>query len=319
MGALEELLPVTVPPSGGRVLSTEFAPVVSQEGQFHAVTHLGASSVENDLMWTRMPLWNRLYSGLTVRADATVLVTAGPGGPPVVAYRRVGLGKSLLIATDSTWRWGFGSAIFGETDAQHEAYSRFWSQTVRWLATPLDAKQVTIALGNSQPQTGETLEARIRVYDAGMSPASDASVQVTMRYPDGHAAPVPVIAPSNASGSFQAYVALTQAGMHELTASATVRGVSMESDPVAFEVASPQLEFTHVARDDVFLSALADVSGGTFAGVEDALDVVGMLTPGTETRQVRERRALWSHPLVFVAIVVLLTVEWAQRKRKGLV
>jgi len=266
-----------------------------------------------------MPLWSRAYMGLTPKPGSTILVQSRTTGAPVVLYQRVGTGKSLLIATDATWVWGFGSATLGEDTAKREAYARFWAQTVRWLATRQDASQVTISLGDSQFWTGQTLSVAIRVYDTGLVPAKDASVQLTLASPDGGAMPIPVSSVTTSRGTYQAQIPLTQPGPHELSAVAVVRGVSADADPVRFDVETPRLEFAHVARNDDLLESIAHASRGKNVPVRDAPSILPLLAESNETRTVSERRALWDSPFVLIGTLALLGSEWAFRKRKGLV
>jgi hypothetical protein len=49
---------------------------------------------------------------------------------PLVAVREVGEGRTLAVATDASWRWGFLAAESGQGN---RAYLRFWNQALRWL------------------------------------------------------------------------------------------------------------------------------------------------------------------------------------------
>jgi hypothetical protein len=316
-GSLEPLLPAVVPEEGARIQTREFAPELAPEGRYHPITQLAATPEENDLLWRQMPLWSRLYAGLRPKAGSTVLVTTDNGTSPVILFQRVGGGKSLLIATDALWGWAFASKLIGVDSEETDAYDRFWTQTVRWLATRSDAKQVNLTLGKTEYETGEVAAIGIRVYDAGFVPVSDARILLTVTAPDGSRSEVPVTAVSETPGSYQAHLRLTDKGTYELRAEATSRGIRLGSDVLRFIAETPRLEFERPARNDAVLSGLAERSGGRFLPANEAEKALPLLKESDQTRTIRVRRAVWDNPLVLVAVLILLGVEWALRKKAG--
>jgi hypothetical protein len=316
--SLEPLLPVIVPADGARIQPGEFAPELAAEGRYHPTTQLAATPEENDLLWRRMPLWSRLYGGLRPKPGSTVLITANNGASPVIAFQRVGSGKSLLVATDALWGWAFASKLDSASSDESDAYDRFWTQTVRWLATRSDVKQVNLSLGKAQYETGEVADVGIRVFDAGFVPVSDAAVLLTATDPNGNRSEVPVAAVGGTPGRYQARLRLTDKGIYELRAEATSRGVRLGADTLRFTVETPRLEFERPARNDALLSGLAERSGGRFLPANEADKVLPLLEESDQTRTIRVRHAVWDNPFVLLAVLVLLGVEWAWRKKAGL-
>ena len=266
-----------------------------------------------------MPLWSRSFTLLQPKPGATTLVTANTTNAPIILYQRSGNGKSLLIATDELWRWSLHAKLSEDDPLRTDAYERFWAQTVRWLATATDAKQVTLSLGQAEFEAGDVAEVSVRVYDTGFLPIADAVVQLTATDPDGNTSAVPVTASATTPGHYQARLLLNRVGTYRLQVEATARGVSLGQDEATLDVSVPRLEFERVARNDALLKALADASSGKFVEPDEASSLIPLLQESEETREVKVREALWDHPLVLMAIVLLLGAEWVLRKRRGLV
>lgn len=310
-GSLEPLLPMTVPAEGARIQPGSFAPELTPEGRYHPITQLATSPEENDLLWRRMPLWSRLYGGLRPKPGTSVLVQSE--GSAVVAFQRVGNGKSLLVATDALWGWAFASRLEGE-----DSYDRFWTQTVRWLATRSDAKQVNLRLGKSEYETGEVAEVNVRVYDAGFVPISDAAVRLLVTDPEGNRSELPATPLGDSPGGYRAFLRLASKGVYELQAEATSRGIRLGADTARLTAEAPRIEFERPARNDALLVGLAERSGGRFFPVQEAEKALPLLQERNQTRTLRVRHALWDHPFVLLTALLLLGVEWAWRKRAGL-
>jgi hypothetical protein len=315
---VEALLPVDVPAAGARVLPGEFAPALTRQGRYHAVTQLAQTPSENDMLWRRMQLWSRQYSGLTAKPGSATLVGAAGQPGPLLVYHRAGAGKSMLIATDAMWRWALAEAS-GGSGARALLYERFWAQAVRWLATPPDTRQVRIELPAAEVDTGESAEITVRVFSAGYVPEPDAVVRVALTAPTGEAASVPVIAAPGDAGAYRAMLRFPREGEFQLEAQATARGVPLGRDTATLTVQTPSLEYQRPARNDALLEAIAQASGGRYVSVEDAASVVPLLRESDLTREVRERRALWNTPALLIAVAALLGSEWWLRKRRGLV
>src|SRR4029077_6476406 len=59
------------------------------------------------------------------------LQSEGKSLPLMVVQRAPGGGQVMVFAADTTWRWSRVARVMGQNDT---LYSRFWSQTIRWLA-----------------------------------------------------------------------------------------------------------------------------------------------------------------------------------------
>ena len=144
---LAQLLPIDIPKNGCRIEDTEFTAQLTQSGAFHPMLQLDdtqstqtgqtAGLDGNDLsLWRNMPALSRSFSGFRLRGGATALMENGKG-MPILILQRAGLGKSLMIAAEGFWNWGFGVKTFKAT-RYHAIYPRFWHRCCGgWQQIPM--------------------------------------------------------------------------------------------------------------------------------------------------------------------------------------
>ena len=133
--ALADVLPVTLGVPGDAVDLAPFSPTLTEAGARHPVTRLVGDPAENQALWARLPALDGTNLSLGPAKDAAVLLEhpslkAGAGPLPVLAVRQVGLGRTMSLSVDSSWRWSFAEAGKG---GGNQAYLRFWKSAMRWL------------------------------------------------------------------------------------------------------------------------------------------------------------------------------------------
>ncbi|GIT29619.1 MAG: hypothetical protein Ct9H300mP1_16650 [Planctomycetaceae bacterium] len=99
-------------------------------GQAHPIFQVRSDRVQNKALWDRAAqlagcsLVKRAKPGADVLA--TNPITSVDGKPAVVvAVQNFGQGKSMVVTTDTTWRWSRVARLKGQGDV---LYARFWSQ-----------------------------------------------------------------------------------------------------------------------------------------------------------------------------------------------
>ena len=135
---LAEALPIVFADKPPYQYETPFRPELTEEGRRHPTMEVAADRVEGEKVWAKTPalmgtsLVQRAKPGATVLAvnpNANAVIDGQPG--VVLAVQRFGGGHTMVLTADTTWRWSRLPRIHGQADT---LYSRFWGQTVRWLA-----------------------------------------------------------------------------------------------------------------------------------------------------------------------------------------
>ena len=338
---LAQLLPIDIPKNGCRIEDTEFTAQLTQSGAFHPMlqlddtqsTQTGQTAVldGNDLsLWRNMPALSRSFSGFRLRGGATALMENGKG-MPILILQRAGLGKSLMIAAEGFWNWGFGVKTFKDT-RYHAIYPRFWAQVLRWMATNTDDKNVYLTTDASTYAIGDTVKVTAYLYSETYQPQAGATVQIEVVPPNGPPFQLQINAATestnemlsqpdtiaNMSNLYTAQFVLLQNGKYRIRATGRSGNLKLGEDQIDI-YAHPQLaELENPQLNEDLLKQLAGQTGGAYFTMADAESLPENIANVQNPIFVDAERELWAHPLIFITVLGLLGTEWFLRKRVGL-
>ena len=338
---LAQLLPIDIPKNGCRIEDTEFTAQLTQSGAFHPMlqlddtqsTQTGQTAVldGNDLsLWRNMPALSRSFSGFRLRGGATALMENGKG-MPILILQRAGLGKSLMIAAEGFWNWGFGVKTFKNT-RYHAIYPRFWAQVLRWMATNTDDKNVYLTTDASTYAIGDTVKVTAYLYSETYQPQAGATVQIEVVPPDGAPFQLQINAATestnemlsqpdtiaNMSNLYTAQFVLLQNGKYRIRTTGRSGNLKLGEDQIDI-YAHPQLaELENPQLNEDLLKQLAGQTGGAYFTMADAESLPENIANVQNPIFVDAERELWAHPLIFITVLGLLGTEWFLRKRIGL-
>ena len=338
---LAQLLPIDIPKNGCRIEDTEFTAQLTQSGAFHPMlqlddtqsTQTGQTAVldGNDLsLWRNMPALSRSFSGFRLRGGATALMENGKG-MPILILQRAGLGKSLMVAAEGFWNWGFGVKTFKDT-RYHAIYPRFWAQVLRWMATNTDDKNVYLTTDASTYAIGDTVKVTAYLYSETYQPQAGATVQIEVVPPDGAPFQLQINAATestnemlsqpdtiaNMSNLYTAQFVLLQNGKYRIRATGRSGNLKLGEDQIDI-YAHPQLaELENPQLNEDLLKQLAGQTGGAYFTMADAESLPENIANVQNPIFVDAERELWAHPLIFITVLGLLGTEWFLRKRIGL-
>ena len=338
---LAQLLPIDIPKNGCRIEDTEFTVQLTQSGAFHPMLQLDdtqstqtgqtAGLDGNDLsLWRNMPALSRSFSGFRLRGGATALMENGKG-MPILILQRAGLGKSLMIAAEGFWNWGFGVKTFKAT-RYHAIYPRFWAQVLRWMATNTDDKNVYLTTDASTYAIGDTVKVTAYLYSETYQPQAGATVQIEVVPPDGAPFQLQINAATestnemlsqpdtiaNMSNLYTAQFVLLQNGKYRIRATGRSGTLKLGEDQIDI-YAHPQLaELENPQLNEDLLKQLAGQTGGAYFTMADAESLPKNIANVQNPIFVDAERELWAHPLILITVLGLLGTEWFLRKRIGL-
>ena len=313
---IADVLPVDLRASAAQI-DTPIQVVPTQEGRESDVMRLSDSGLNVAADWARLdrlPGANRL-GGL--KPGATVLART-PQGSPLIVAQPYGKGRSVAIAFDTTWRW-----VLTKKDTAN-LQRRFWRQVALFLAAPkgsawIMTDKTSYDLRRLERGT-DVVNVSAGVEDAYGRPAPDAPVKAKLTGPDGEESPVG-LRPAGKVLKGRPPI-IDKPGVYTLGISATVGGKALAAEH-RFEVVRHDLESLEVLANHDLLRQMAALSDGRFVALDRFGDLLSDLRITTKPQK---RDAVTSVELasrlrwpVIAALILLLCLEWAFRKRKGLV
>jgi uncharacterized membrane protein len=308
--AVRDILPAW--PTGEPPASAVFQAVATPAGLRHPGLRIARDTAANAAAWMSLPPlqgWNVLAEP----ADGgIVLARAGEGGPPLIAARTVGKGRTVAVATDTTWRWALGRRA--EADA---AYATVMRNLVRWLVRDSEEHQVQVLTDRENYRVGDEIQVTATVLGDDFAPRPGVPLSVAartvsagaIRNEDGV---------TDVDGQFRLTLPAEREGT--LAISATVPSIAEPFGTAGARVSISDRDGESEeagARPDV-LARIAAATGGIV--LPRGGDPASIPTRGAAALATVHRKAkpLASHPLVLLGILLPLGAEVMLRRRAGL-
>ena len=242
------------------------------------------------------------------------MLLAGPSGEPVVVAERRGRRRAVLVGASAWWRWQLvPEALAPLTPVFPALVSRWVAFAASDAAPDVQIQSTETAFGDGEPVT---FDAQV-VGDEGAG-VEDATVEVEVT---GAARRTLTMRPIGA-GRYALDAGALPPGTYRYTGRAARGGAILGTDGGTFDVGSTPAEAADPTADVALLTALAEATGGAVVPVDslDALRRRFETSPAFAPALVagEAETTLFDRWPFFVVLLVLLTAEWALRKRAGM-
>jgi len=191
---------------------------------------------------------------------------------------------------------------------------------MRWLVSDVPRRLEVDIKDLPQQGTGAVrLTASVRGADFDVLENADVRFKVTA--PDGREFELTGVPADTEIGVFEAEMSAAQEGAWRLTATAIVAGSeSPETLTASSGWASQPLqqELRSVSIQRQWLEELAQKTGGRVVALDEVDDLVRQLPTAAAPLQEIRSWPIWHSWWVFLVAVLLLSVDWTLRRRKGL-
>jgi hypothetical protein len=329
--AIEGVLPVLLRTDGGEVDLSMFRPVLTARGRRHPITMIEQDEEKNAELWAAMPELGgcHVLAGVAPRAGVLLEhpgIERGGRRAPIVAVADVGRGRSMAVATDEVWRWGFSAAT---RDTGNRLCLRFWSNALRWLVHELEGGRVDVMLDQRVCAPGERVHGTVRVLDRHYEPQAGAQVALKMLSVERREAPVlEQTLTADEQGRAEIVVSADRVGTYEVVAqavespapSAEGEDAQAATGRTFLTVATPGGELQDLRPDEELLAWMAERSGGRSYNIarEAPPDKLPIESRPVERLLARRSAPLWNNWAVYGVVLGALCLEWWLRRRRGL-
>ncbi len=224
---------------------------------------------------------------------------------PLMVSQFAGAGRTLIVATDETYRW---TGAFG-SDSIHQT---FWGQTLRWISrgklTSLDQPELTVE--PKQATLATPVRLRLRLPNSSNLPEA-AVIRISGNDGSQRNQSLPRLAGS--MNSYQVVLNQLPAGSYR----AVLTTPSLESTTAAdFVVIAPPGESANLRADAASMKQLAELSRGKFHDESNASQWIDQLPAGRPTRLGSlPPQPIWNSPWVALLFIGIITSEWLLRRR----
>jgi uncharacterized membrane protein len=314
--ALAEVLPVA-PVDGSSMAEGELAVRLTSEGKRHPVTSLAPGDAANENAWRGLPPVTAVNltralgagSGASILLEAPSVLVDGRAAP-LVAVREVGEGRTLAVATDASWRWGFVAAESGQGN---RAYLRFWNQALRWLVRDPGLAPLQVEPDAPAVEPGAPVGIGVTARRPDWGPASGERVTAELVDDDGRSV-ARGEAIAGEDGVARVEVVPPGPGAYKIVA----RGRDGETATGAVAVRGAGPEDADAAPRPELLSAVAEATGGAFSAIPGG-DLPDLRLADAEVVEIGRRKSVpvWDRWWYLMALAGALAAEWILRRRWG--
>lgn len=304
--------------------SSRFQPVLTDAGTLHPVTSLRYQSQDNINAWRALPPLEGVNLVAGVKQDATVLAThprlkLKNGKPmPVIVAGDYGKGRSLVVTTDTLWRYGIVAAGKGGDDGRQ--YTKLWENAIRWLIQDPDLRNLHVDSDAVEYTPGTPVRVSVRLLGRDYQPLPNGEVVLTVSRGADPAKAQQVSTQKltvGEDGTQTVELGTLAPGVYRVIGKATIAGRQVDANDI-FLVREGGTELDRPTGDRATLEAIAAATHGQALGPVDSLPARLAFDPPRIIRVDRRTDVeLWSRPGLLILVVGLLGLEWLLRQRSG--
>jgi len=289
------------------------------DGAEHPLLRFGKDPQAGRLVAQVLPGVYWSYPAATAKPGATTLVEHGDprlkvrdDWRPLLVTGRYGPGRVLYMGFDGSWRW----RRLGE-----RYFDRFWVQAIRYLVEGRlmgGKRRGRIAADRDVYPVGSRIGITARLYDAAFEPLTDPVVPAVVRgHPPAPPVDVELRLMANRPGHYEGSVIARDVGVSEIEVTLHGGGGGKPIRLTKQVTVEPlRVEFQDPRLNRALLVDVAERSGGRYYEIDEVDRIAEALPDRHETVVVRQPpRTLWDTWRLPALVVLLLTVEWAVRKR----
>ena len=292
--------------------------VLAEDARRHPVLRVSDDPLADQNAWAALPpllAYNRV---LGLADQATVLAVHETerinGKPmPTMAVMSVEKGKTMAISFRTFWRHGLMMWGIGKRD---DVAQTFWKNVVRWLVTPEDVSRLKVAVDKPTYRSGEPVVVQAQVFDGLLDPLAGARVVATVA---DSAGPREVVLRDMGKGRYAGTLGGFDQGDYTYQIEATHDGANVGQTNDQFTVDRYGLEYESTRMNAELLQAVATNSGGKFLKPDEINDALQTLDFAPEPIEVTYQGRLWGQQWPLFILIGLFAIEWAIRRRRGMV
>jgi len=289
---------------------------LTKDGEYSPILRLDSDDKKNRDLWRQMPTLEGTYVTGRAKPGASVLiehpVLSFQGQPlPILTLQRFGAGRSMMLATASTWRW---QMLMPHEDQSHE---RLWRQWLRWLATGAP-QRVEINLERNNYNVGDNVEVAVKLLNEEFEPDNNGLLWLQVTNPDGEVSELPMTWQIDKEGTYVSSFEVAKQGVYDLNVKVPSDVDDNLEAKTPLIVTPSRREYLQASMDAGLLRRIAEQTAGKFYTSSSVNQLVDDITYSPNAYSRQEVQTLWDQPLFLILLVILLCVEWMTRRYKGL-
>lgn len=292
---------------------------LTQEGAADPIFRFDADPSRNRDVFRSLPGMYWHFPVTRAKSGATVLARHGDprmrnsfGRHVLLAMQLYGPGRSVFLGFDSTYRWRY---------LHEEYFDGFWARLIDRVGRSkvLGGRYpFTLATDKNVYRTGDRVTLRAQVIGSQQETAMLGELRGEVEFGGDATIPLTLEPVADEPGALEATFVATDPGAYTVRVVPTaVEGADASLRPATlnFRVEPPRQEYDNPTLDLPLLNDVARVTGGKVFTLANASSIPSAFKVREVERVLEFRDEVWDAPLLFGAVIILLTVEWLLRKK----
>lgn len=319
---LSEVLPVRLlgpeTPEDRLYDDSQYRLRLGENGINHPLAQLAPTAGKNQELWRSLTRLDGLGRVAALAPNAhriaehpSIRLVDGPA--PVIAVKEAGLGRTMIIATDSLWNWSFVGPMGG---GPPEVYHQFWKKSISWLTRAPELDRLRVTVDPSTVLLHAPIHINVELFDELYKPRPGVPIQYEFNWMDANGTEQTRSFKSllDDQGRYRREWLPEAEGPHRVT----VSGPDGISETTRFLVDTARKELGHLEPRVAVLKELSQETGGYHE--IDTINPDRWRKSNTSSQQILSHAEypLWDHPFSIGLLIALLIAEWALRRRMGL-
>jgi uncharacterized membrane protein len=312
---LADLVPTKLPETKGTFHRDFTGQQLTAAGAESVLCRLDEDPARNAERWKKMPQMANYQEVGEPKPGATVLLESTPAGKrpiPLLITENYGRGRTVLFATEGSWRWKMW------LDHADKTHATFWQQIFRHLVTDTPG-QVTSSTPKQMLSDETRVPLRVEVRDKQYKPVANAKVQARFLGPDGASATVELAPAPLEEGIYAGEWTAEKPGSYVAEILAGREQEEIGHDVVTFRREDGVAENFHTSQNRELLEKLSEQTGGRYYKPGQASKLSNEIAYSEAGITTRETRDLWDMPVIFLLALGIRAAEWLLRRRWGVV
>lgn len=277
----------------------EILPIGVASGSMHGEFRLDIAepfSVLDD----NLPPFKNMNRIIDAKDDAVIIAHAN--NLPLIGYRLNGRGKIFQICLADLGNWHF----LGRGLKNDDLLSVLFSDVVRFVSPTGTYGRLVLRTNRKEYEFGETVQLKLQAYDRNFRRASGGdffTVEQDRKIPFYEIS----------MGRYEASLIASKHGIINVQAQGQLQGEELVSNSISVEVLERSIESEHRLNIPL-LQKIATASGGEFHILED-------LTKFSLPERTKKKTSTvidLNSPITYLIMLVLLTLDWIIRRRRGI-
>jgi len=288
---------------------------VTAQGAQSILCRLDENAARNAERWKKIPQIANYQEVGEAKPGATTLLEVTPAGKraqPLLVTENYGRGRTVLFATEGSWRWKMW------LDHADKTHATFWQQMFRHLVNDSPG-QVLASTPKSVLSDDTRVPIRVEVRDKQYKPVTNAKVQARFLQPDGTSATMELPPVPLEEGIYGGEWTAEQAGSYVVEILAGQETEQVGHDVLTFRREDGVAENFHTSQNKELLTKLSEQTGGRYYKPDQASKLTNEISYSEAGITTRETRDLWDMPVIFLLAMAIRASEWLLRRKWGVV